>query len=60
LAFGRTDVCIIIASSWISLGGRGHGGKGRSAGIHQFDGPGHDLGGLVVLGDAAQLLLPKI
>jgi hypothetical protein len=64
LASGRAGVCIIIASRCISLGislgGRRHGGKGRSAGIHQFDGSGHDLGGLVVLGDAAQLLLPKI
>jgi hypothetical protein len=47
-------------SRWISLGGRRHGGKDRSAGIHQFDGSGHDLGGLVVFGNAAQLLLPKI
>lgn len=37
-----------------------HGSEGLGAGVHQLDGLGHDFGGLPVLGNTAQLVLPKI
>jgi len=43
-----------------SGGARRHRRERGGAGIHQLDGPGHHLGGLGVLADAAQLLLPQV
>jgi len=41
------------------LGG-GHGSERGGARVHQLDGLGHDFGGLSVLGNTAQLILPEI
>ena len=40
--------------------GGGHGSEGGGARVHQLDGLGHDFGGLSILGNTAQLILPEI